>query len=143
MSNKSPGKEGEQSRGNSPQDQSAGTNIYKQAKNLFTKKFSLKLGSKDVANSKNISPPKSSEMNGAGKVNKFKSSIPGKTITSHNHSGMAFYPGGSQSPTTHTTGKTMLSGTQGMNAQSTSNLNANKKMLISGSGRQSPNLNQS
>ena len=113
MMQKSPPKDGELSRGNSPQEQSQGSNIYKQAKNLFTKKFSLKLGSKDTTNK---SPPKSNEMIGAGKVNKFKSSIPGKTITSHNHSGMAFYPGGSQSPTTHTTGKTMLSSAQNMNA---------------------------
>jgi len=45
MMQKSPPKPGEYSRGNSPEEpQSSGANIYKQAKNLFTKKFSLKLG---------------------------------------------------------------------------------------------------
>mgnify|MGYP000922926690 CR=1 FL=1 len=83
--------------------------------------------------SKNVSPPKASEMSGAGKVNKFKSSIPGKTISSH--AGMNFHPGGSQSPPSHGSGKTMLSSTQGHNAMSTTNLSSNKKMLISGSGR--------
>ena len=77
MMKKSPPKADERSRGNSPEEseQSAGTNIYKQAKSLFTKKFSLKLKQKDA------SPPKASEMSGAGKINKFKSSIPGKTTS--------------------------------------------------------------
>ena len=53
----------------------------------------MKFGSKDV--SKNVSPPKAKEMTGVGKVNKFKSNIPGKTTS---NSGMAYYPGGNKSP---------------------------------------------
>jgi hypothetical protein len=49
MSSKSPPKDSnKESRGNSPQDQESGSsNVFKTAKNLFTKKFSLKIKQKD------------------------------------------------------------------------------------------------
>lgn len=80
LSNKSPPNEAEKSRGNSPEEGDNGSsNVFKTAKNLFTKKFSLKLKQKDP--SKQVSPVQAKEMTGAGKVNKFKSNIPGKTTS--------------------------------------------------------------
>lgn len=91
LSSKSPSKDQKQeSRGNSPNDgESGSSNVFKTAKNLFTKKFSLKVKQKDPMSQ--VSPVQAKEMTGAGKVNKFKSNIPGKTTSI---SGQAYYPSG-------------------------------------------------
>jgi hypothetical protein len=80
-------------------ESSQGSTIYKQAKSLFTKKFSLKLGSKNTAGAASQSP--SREDTSASKVKKFTSNIPG---TKTSKTGLAYYPekgAASQSPTSH------------------------------------------
>ena len=89
-------RDSEASRGNSPQSESettGTTNIYKTAKNLFTKKFSIKLKAKDTKVSVGGQSP--SEMSGAGKVNKFVSNIPGKTTSQTGHAFKGGSPTGS------------------------------------------------
>jgi len=87
---KSPPKDLEKSRGNSPEEvENSASNVFKTAKNLFTKKFSIKMKQKDPL--KQVSPVTAKEMTGAGKVNKFKSNIPGKTTSI---SGQGYYPSG-------------------------------------------------
>lgn len=55
MQSKSPPKDVDKSRGNSPEEpDSSASNVFKTAKNLFTKKFSLKLKQKDPL--KQVSP---------------------------------------------------------------------------------------